>query len=78
MGVTSSELDVLEILARDKNPMSMLAISRRLGGEPAYARFLCKSLAKNDYVEFTPNGLCRITYEGKGVLWKYRMKEEGK
>ncbi|GAG51106.1 unnamed protein product, partial [marine sediment metagenome] len=44
------------------------AVSRKLGIEPGYARLLCLDLAKEDYLDFKPSGLFKMTRKGTRTL----------
>ena len=44
------------------------AVSRKLGIEPGYGRLLCLNLAKEDYLDFKPSGLFKMTRKGNRTL----------
>lgn len=75
MGITASELDALEIIGESKEPISVQAVSRKMNVEPAYAHILCKSLAKNDYIDLIAGRICRITLKGKSEILRRKKQE---
>ena len=70
MGVSGSQLEALKIIEEQGGETSAYAVSRRMNIEPNYARFLCTSLARADYVGMLPSGKLSITVKGKRALEK--------
>ena len=63
-----SELQALEVIAERGGETSMQAVSQALRIEYDYARLLCTSLGKADYIDITPSGRCKITPKGEKAL----------
>jgi len=70
MGVCGSELEALKIIDEEGGQVSVYKVSRKMKIDTNYARLLCTSLAKADYIDLLRNGVCRITFKGKAVLKK--------
>lgn len=70
MGVSGSEKRALEIINKEGGQTSVQVVSRRMGIETTYARLLCTSLARADYIDLLGTGVCRITAKGKLALRK--------
>ncbi|MDI6889679.1 MAG: hypothetical protein QMC83_01890 [Thermodesulfovibrionales bacterium] len=70
MQPTGSELRALKIINEEGGEIPVQVVSRRMGIEITYARLLCTSLARADYIDLSAAGMCRITAKGKAVLGK--------
>jgi len=66
----SSEMEALQIIAEEGGETNFGVVSRKLGREVDYARLLCMSLARADYIDITPSGRCKITPKGEKELEK--------
>jgi len=65
-----SEMEALRIIAEEGGNTNFGVVSRKIGREVAYARLLCMSLARADYIDITPGGRCKITRKGEKELEK--------
>lgn len=70
MGVSGSEKKALEIINEEGGQIPIQVVSRRMRVETGYARLLCTSLARADYIDLLGTGICRITAKGKAALSK--------
>lgn len=70
LSVHSSEMKALKIIAEEGGSTVFAVISRKMGIEYSYARLLCMSLGKADYIDITPDGKCKITSKGEKELEK--------
>ena len=66
----SSEMKALGIIAEEGGNTNFGVVSRKMGVEFAYARLLCMSLGRADYIDITPGGRCKITLKGEKELEK--------
>lgn len=66
----SSEMKALQIIAEEGGDTNFGIVSRKMGVEYDYARLLCMSLARADYIDITPGGRCKITSKGEKELEK--------
>ena len=66
----SSEMQALQIIGEEGGETNFGVVSRKLGREVDYARLLCMSLARADYIDITPGGRCKITPKGEKELEK--------
>ena len=66
----SSEMEALRIIGQEGGETNFGVVSRKLGREVDYARLLCMSLARADYIDITPGGRCKITPKGEKELEK--------
>lgn len=74
---TGTELLALETLADLGGKADYKRLSRKMGRNSNYARLLCRSLGKGDYVDFSASGICELTTKGKEELRKRgKLKEE--
>ncbi|MCG2676972.1 hypothetical protein L6386_00175, partial [bacterium] len=58
---SGSELEVLKIIDEEGGSTVIQVISKRMRVEPSYARLLCNSLGRADYIDVLASGICRIT-----------------
>ena len=70
MGVSGSELEALKVIDEEKGEVPVHLVSQRMRIDTNYARLLCTSLARADYIDLLTTGKCRITAKGKAVLSK--------
>lgn len=68
MGATGSELNALRIVQEEGGETSSHMMSRKMGIDTGYARLLCTSLARADYLDLLTSGKFRITLKGKNAL----------
>lgn len=70
LGSKSTELDVLKIITQQGGETNFGTISSamRLGYD--YARCLCMSLARKDFIDITARGTCKIAAKGERELEK--------
>jgi len=68
MSVSGSEKKALEVIMEEGGRISIQVVSRRMRIETGYAKLLCTSLARADYIDLLGTGVCRITALGKAVL----------
>ncbi len=64
----ASELDALKVISEKGGETVFQVVSQRLKIEYDYARLLCTSLGKADYIDITAEGLCKITPKGEQAL----------
>lgn len=75
--LTSTELEALERIADTGGKIHPINLGGQMGYSTNYARALCKSLGRADYVDFIASGWCVITLKGREELKKRgRLKEE--
>ena len=67
---TGSELQALKIVNEEGGETPIQVVSRKMRIETGYARLLCVSLARADYIDLLGTGICRITAKGKVALNK--------
>jgi len=65
-----SEMKALQIIAEEGGETNFAVVSRKMGREVDYARLLCMSLGRADYIDITPGGRCKITHKGEKELEK--------
>jgi len=70
MSVSGSEKEALEIIKEEGGQIPVQVVSRKMRIETGYARLLCTSLARADYIDLLGNGICKITAKGKSALQK--------
>ncbi len=63
--MTTNELKVLSIIWNWGGEASVDIVARETGFSIDYARTLCGSLGKEDYVDFLHSKLCKIKSRGK-------------
>jgi len=68
--VSGTEKKALEVIYEAGGDTTSHKVSRQLGMDTGYARLLCMSLARKDYVDLKQSGLFRITNKGKMVFDK--------
>jgi len=75
--LTSTELEALERIADAGGKTHPIYLGGQMGYSTNYARALCKSLGRADYVDFLASGWCVITPKGKEeLMMKGRPKGE--
>lgn len=67
---SGSELEVLKIIEEKGGKATIVLISQRMKIETSYARLLCISLGRADYIDVLASNECRITPKGKQFLGK--------
>ena len=65
-----SEIQALQVIAEAGGETNFAVVSRKIGREVDYARLLCMSLGRADYIDITPGGRCKITHKGEKELEK--------
>ena len=68
MSVSGSEKKALEIINEEGGLIPIQVVSRKMRIETGYARLLCTSLARADYIDLSGTGMCRITAKGKAAV----------
>ena len=68
LSIHSSEMKALKIIADEDGETNFGVISGRMRIGYDYARLLCMSLGREDYIDITPNGRCKITPKGEKEL----------
>jgi len=66
--MTTNELKVLSIIWDWGGEASVDIIAREAGISTNYARLICESLGREDYIDFLHSKLCRIKSKGKLVI----------
>ena len=74
LSVHSSEMKALQIIAEEGGNTNFGVVSRKMGVEYAYARLLCMSLGRADYIDITPGGRCKIAPKGEKEIEKKDFK----
>jgi len=70
MSVSGSELEALKIINEEEGEVPVHLVSRKMRIDTNYARLLCTSLARADYIDLIRSGDCRITAKGKAAIKK--------
>ncbi|MDA2936940.1 hypothetical protein MYX75_01580 [Acidobacteria bacterium AH-259-A15] len=73
LSIHSSEMKALKIIAEKGGETNFGVISRRMRVNHDYARLLCMSLGRADYIDITPGGRCKITSKGEKELDKIML-----
>ena len=68
MAVSGSEKKALGIIHEQGGLIPIQAVSRSMRIETGYAKLLCTSLARADYIDLSGTGMCRITAKGKAAV----------
>jgi len=68
MSVSGSEKKALEIIHEEGGKVPVQTVSRKMRIETGYAKLLCTSLARADYIDLRGSGVCWITAKGKSAL----------
>lgn len=76
--MTTNELRVLEIIWDWGGEASVDTIAREAGISINYARVLCESLKRENYMDFLPSKLYKIRGKGKLDLIKRKNKSPSK
>lgn len=66
---SGSELEALKIIA-EKEETTPFVVARKMKVDIPYARLLCNSLGRDDYIDVLASGKLRITAKGKAALRK--------
>jgi len=70
--VTTNELKTLEIIWNWGGEASVDIIAREAGVSIDYARLICESLGKENYIDFLHSKLCKIKSKGKVMVAEKR------
>lgn len=68
MSVSGSELEALKIIDEEGGRTTIHLVSRKMNIDTNYARLLCTSLARADYIDLLRTNVCQITTKGKMSL----------
>jgi len=68
MSLVATELEILKIIKKKNDLISMRELSAKAKFEIGYTYMLCKSLEKQDCVGFFTRSSCRITARGKSMV----------
>jgi len=68
MGVSGSELEALKVIDEEGGQVTVHLVSRKMRIDTNYAKLLCTSLARADYIDLLRKGVCRITAKGKAAI----------
>ncbi|GFP18939.1 hypothetical protein HKBW3S03_00443 [Candidatus Hakubella thermalkaliphila] len=68
MGVSGSELEALKAVKEEGGRTTIQAVSRKMRIDTNYARLLCTSLARADYLDLLASGILVLTPKGKREL----------
>ena len=66
----SSEMKALQIIAEEGGSTNFGVVSRKMRIEYDYARLLCLSLGRADYIDIITNGKCKMAPKGEKELEK--------
>lgn len=72
MGVSGSELEALILIDKHGGEARVQLISQKMNIDTNYARLICTSLAKADYIDLFGRGICHITPKGRATVEKKR------
>lgn len=67
---SGTEQQTLEAIEEAGGEATISTIASKLRIETTYARLLCNSLGRADYIDVLATGICRITPKGKRALGK--------
>ena len=67
---TGSELDALKVIAESDGACTIGTVCKRLGASLSYAKTLCLSLGRADYIDIRPDGTCQLTGKGERAAEK--------
>lgn len=70
--MTTNELKTLEIIWNWGGEASVDIIAREAGVSIDYARLICESLGKENYIDFLHSKLCKIKSKGKVMVAEKR------
>lgn len=73
--MTSNDLKVLEIIWDWGGEASIDVITRETGISTDYARLICESLGRDNYIDFLHSKLCKL--RGRGKLEVAKRKASG-
>lgn len=67
---SGTEQQALEAIEEVGGEATIGTVASKLRIETSYARLLCNSLGRADYIDVLATGICRITLKGKRALGK--------
>ena len=65
-----SELEALQIISEAGEDAKVGTLRMRMGLSNAYARMVCNSLGRRDFIDVAPDGTCRLTTKGEKAITK--------
>ncbi|MDI6892482.1 MAG: hypothetical protein QMD08_05780 [Actinomycetota bacterium] len=66
--VSGSELEALKVVGEEGGETVIQVVSRKMGIDTGYARLLCTSLARADYLDLLASGKLVLTPKGRKEL----------
>jgi len=67
---SGTEQQALEVIEETGGEATIGTVASKLRIETNYARLLCNSLGRADYIDVLATGICKITPKGKRALGK--------
>jgi len=67
---SGTEQQALKAIEEAGGEATIVTVASKLRIETSYARLLCNSLGRADYIDVLATGICRITHKGKRALGK--------
>jgi len=67
---SGTEQQALEVIEETGGEATISTVASKLRIETNYARLLCNSLGRADYIDVLATGICKITPKGKRALGK--------
>lgn len=75
-GTEQKALEAIEAIEKLGGKATISAVASKLRIEVSYARLLCNSLGRADYIDVLATEVCRITPQGKSYLSKEKKEEK--
>ncbi len=72
-----SELEALEIIIDAADHGRVGTVRMKMGLSNAYARMLCNSLGRQDFIDVAADGACRLTAKGQRAMRKLKNRTSG-
>lgn len=76
MALVSMEREALEHIWRNGGQLHILRVAGCMGITSNYARTICNSLGRADYIDLLASGWCKITPKGLKELRKMEIIKE--
>ena len=67
---SGTEKQALEAIEEAGGEATISTVASKLRIDTSYARLLCNSLGRDDYIDVLASGICKITPKGKRALGK--------
>lgn len=73
--MVARERDALKEISKHGGKLSIMGVARELKIGNNYARIICNSLGRADYIDVSASGMCTIAPKGEEFLKKNQPKE---